>query len=104
MENIYEIIGETITYSTGDQYYALDCKKFGEKYFCYGININSPSLDTGGVILELSLKDGKLSGFIYNGDDYQSILDTFLEPDNLRKCLDFMNIQRDVLAKENREA
>jgi len=84
MKNIFEIIGETITCSTGDHYYALDCKKFGEKYFYYGVRINSQSIDSGGLIFELSLQDRKLNGFIYNGNDYQSILDSFLEPDNLK--------------------
>jgi len=99
MENIYELIGQEIVLD-GNKYYTLNIKKKKPYYYCLGINVNAQSLDEGAQILELSLIDGELRGCKYNGEDYQSLLDEFLEPENLKQGLQFMEIQKDVLAKE----
>jgi len=104
MENIYELIGQELRTNSGDKYYVMNIKQKDDKFCCLGININSQSLDEGALIFLLSLKNGKLDGNKYNGEDYQSLLDEFMEPENLKQCLEFMNIQRDVLAKENKES
>jgi len=103
MENIYELIGDEIAMD-GDKYYAFDIKKRAPYYYCFGLNINVQSLDEGMQILELSLKDGELMGCKYKGEDYQSLLNEFLEPENLKQGLQFMKIQRDALSKENKES
>jgi len=103
MENIYELIGQEISLD-GNKYYAFNIKKKEPYYYCLGININAQSLDVGTQILELSLKDGELRGCKYNGEDYKTLLDEFLEPENLKQGLQFMEIQKDVLAKENKES
>jgi len=103
MQNIFELIGNEIGIED-DRYYAFDIKKKDTYYYCLGININMLSLDEGTQILELSLKDGELRGCKYKGEYYQSLLNEFLEPENLKQCLQFMEIQRDVLSKENKES
>jgi len=103
MENIYELIGQEIGLD-GNRYYALNIKRKGLYYYCLGININMESLDEGAQILELSLQDGELRGCKYKGEDYQSLLDYFLEPENLKQGLQFMEIQKDVLSNENRKS
>jgi len=101
MENIYEIIGSTVTFNNSEQYYILDCKKTGDCYYCYGMRVNSETFDEGGNIFEMSLKDGELQGDFYTGENYQSLYDKFTDPDNLRQCLQFMDIQRDALKHNN---
>ena len=96
MQNIFELIGDII-FIDDKKYYALNIIKKGLKYFCFGINIESESLDETAQVLELSLTDGELRSGIYSGDDYQSLLNEFMEPENLKVGLEFMKIQRDTL-------
>ena len=103
MQNIYELIGNEIDID-GDRYYAFDIKKKGIIFYCLGININSQSIDEGAQILEFSLKDGELYGGKYHGGNYQSLLNEFLEPENLKQGLQLMEIQKDILSKENKES
>jgi len=102
MENIYELIGQEIWIDGSDRHYVLNIKQKDDKFYCLGLNINMQSLDEGTQIFEISLKDGELRGCKYNGEDYQSLLDEFLEPENLKQGLQFMEIQKDVLAKESK--
>ena len=96
MQNIFELVGDII-FIDDNKYYALNIIEKGLKYFCFGINIESESLDNTAQVLELSLTNGELMGSVYSGDDYQSLLDEFMEAENLRVGLEFMKIQRDTL-------
>jgi len=96
MQDIYELIGYEVCIDD-DKYYILNIVKKGLKYICFGINIKSESLDDGAQVLEFSLENGELRGGIYSGDDYQSLLNEFMEPENLKQGLAFMQIQRDTL-------
>ena len=98
MQNIFELIGNEI-YLDGDKYYIFDIKEKDSYYYGLGINIDSQSLDEGMQILELSLKDSELRCCKYNGEDYQSLLNKFLQPENLKQGLQFMEILKDVLSK-----
>jgi|GEM_PF-5429034 len=102
MENINELIGYQITFDE-DIYYAFDIKEKDSNYFCLGLNINTKSFDEGAQILEVSLKNGELIAFKYKGEDYQSLLNEFMKPENLLRCLDLMEKQKEILSKENKE-
>jgi len=79
-----------------DSYYAFDIKEKEEFYYCLGISVNNMSHK----ILKVSFKEGKLHSSIYDGKEYQSLMDEFMDPENLKQGLEFMNILRDTLAKE----
>ena len=103
MQNIYELTGNEIEFD-GEKYYVLNIKKKGLAFYCFRININSRSLKEGAQILELRFKDGELDWWKYYGDDYQSLLDEFFKPENLKQCLQFMYILKDVLSKESKKS
>ena len=103
MESIYEILGENIIFAEDEKYYALDIKKKGIHYYCLGINIDSKSLAEGAQILRVNLEDGELMAGIYIGEERQSLLDEFMEPENLVQRLPFMYIQIHALAEERKK-
>ena len=101
MENIFEVIGSTISFGDGKEYYVLNCKRRGLYHYCFGMNTEKqPFEKREQIVFEAIIIDDELKGRKYEGEDYQSILEEFLETDNLRQSLRFMDAQRETLSKE----
>jgi len=105
MENICEIVGTVIGVGSDTGHLVIDCKKKGSKYFCWTFNVEKKTAgEPEQKIFEIWLKDGALYACEYNGDDYQKMMDEFRKTENLMQCLQFMEIQKDVLSKENEKS
>ena len=99
-DNIYEIIGDVVRFGSEENYYILDCKKKNQHYYCYGMNFKAQSSEQKEKIIEVWLEDRKINGRKCDGEDYQPLLKEFQEPENLKRYLQFLNIQKDVLSKK----
>jgi len=104
IENIFELLGQELWLEDGVRHYVFNIIEKNNNYYCLGINVNNLSLYEGTQIFQLNLKDGQLIAWKYDDKDYHSLLDKFLEPENLKQSLEFMNILRDVLVKEEKDS
>jgi tetratricopeptide (TPR) repeat protein len=96
MENLEEVLGQTIEVG-GVRYYALNYKIIDSAYYFFCLNLASLEQEN---IFELQLQNGKVSCYEYNGKDYQAMMEEFHERETLEKCLEFMERQKESLAKE----
>jgi len=102
MENLYEIIGDVVEFGNGEKYYILDCRKIDQRYYCFSMNLNTQASEQKEKIIEVWLEDGELNGCKRDSEEYQSLLNEFQEPENIKRYMQFMSIQRDVLSKESK--
>jgi len=86
MASINEIIGNILTLDI-EEYYIFDYKVKGLDYYCLGFRVSPQFADEKIQIIRLFYSDGNLKAIKYNGEDYQSMLDDFMEKENYIKCL-----------------
>ena len=91
MQNIIEFIGSVITIDI-EEYYAFDIKKKEQDYYCLGFRLSPQFADEKMQIIKLFYKDDQLKGLKYAGEDYQYILNEFMEQENyLNRLQDVIN-------------
>jgi len=86
MENIRELIGQVVTIDI-EEYYIFDMIIRYKDFFCLGFRLSPQFADEKMQIIRLYYYEDQLKGHKYDGEDYQFLLNEFMNQENYKKRL-----------------